>query len=101
PVAPAFEVASVRRTPPVGPGGAVSIRIGGLQGNRWSADGVTLLMLIRSAYGQRYAMQGQIVGGPSWVETDRFAVTAVAEGVPTQEDAQAMLRTLLADRFKL
>ena len=44
-----FEVASVKRTPPVGPGGAVSIRLGGLQGNRWSADGVTLLMLIRSA----------------------------------------------------
>lgn len=101
PVAPSFEVASVRRMPPVGPGGAVSIRMGGLQGNRWSADGVTLLMLIRSAYGQRYAMQGQIVGGPSWVETDRFAVTAVADGVPTQEDAQAMLRTLLAERFKL
>ena len=96
-----FEVASVRRTPPVEPGGAVSIRMGGLQGNRWSADGVTLLMLIRSAYGQRYAMQGQIIGGPPWVETDRFTVAAVADHVPTQEDAQAMLRTLLAERFKL
>src|SRR5688572_6284041 len=40
-----FEVASVRRAPPVGAGGPVSIRIAGLQGNRWSADGVTLLML--------------------------------------------------------
>jgi uncharacterized protein (TIGR03435 family) len=28
-------------------------------------------------------------------------VTAVADGVPTQEDAQAMLRTLPAQRFKL
>jgi uncharacterized protein (TIGR03435 family) len=102
PTAPhSFEVASVKRTPPVAPGGAVSIRLGGLRGNRWSADGVTLLMLVRSAYGPRYAMQGQIVGGPSWVETDRFTVTAVADGVPTPEDAQAMLRTLLAERFKL
>ena len=101
PVPLSFEVASVKRTPPVGPGGAVTIRMGGLQRNRWSADGVTLLMLIRSAYGQRYAMQGQIVGGPAWIETDRFTVTAVAKGVPTQEEAQEMLRSLVAERFKL
>ena len=96
----AFEVTSVRRTPPLA-SGAVSVRLGGLQGNRWSADGVTLLMLIRSAYGQQYAMQGQIVGGPPWLETERFTVTAVAHGVPTEDEARLMLQRLLADRFHL
>jgi uncharacterized protein (TIGR03435 family) len=98
--APAFEVASVKRTPPIG-NGAVSVRLGGLQGNRWAAEGVTLFMLIRQAYGQQYSTPGLIIGGPQWIQTDRFSVTAVAGGKPTQADTQLMLQHLLAERFKL
>ena len=97
----AFEVASVKRSPPLGANGAITVRLGGLQGNRWTADGVTLFMLIRQAYAPKYQMQGQIVGGPSWLQSDRFIVNAKAEGMPSQDDARLMLQQLLADRFKL
>lgn len=99
--APTFEVASITRTPPIGNTGAIAIRLGELQGNRWIAEGITLLMLIRSAYAPQYQMQGQIVGGPSWLQSDRFNVNARAEGMPTAEQARLMLQRLLADRFKL
>ena len=99
--APAFEVASVKRSPPLGAGGAIMVRMGGLQGNRWTADGVTLFMLIRQAYAPKYQMQGQVVGGPSWLQSDRFIINAKAEGMPTQEEARLMVQQLLADRFKL
>jgi uncharacterized protein (TIGR03435 family) len=44
----------------------------------------------------------QIVGGPPWLETDTFYITAKAED-PVDDDAviMAMLRDLLKDRFKL
>ena len=50
----------------------------------------------------------QIVGGPAWLNTDRFDVIAKAEGdVPPPEPGgapgklQLMVRSLLADRLKL
>jgi uncharacterized protein (TIGR03435 family) len=46
-------------------------------------------------------MQGQIVGGPAWLQSDRFIINAKAGGMPTQEEARLMLQQLLADRFKL
>jgi hypothetical protein len=50
---------------------------------------------------------GQIVGGPSWLNSDRFDIVAKAEGDPGV-DAQgrptrliAMLKVLLEERFKV
>src|SRR5207249_305039 len=43
----------------------------------------------------------QIEGGPSWLQSARFDIAAKAEGVATVPQMQSMLRTLLADRFKL
>ena len=43
----------------------------------------------------------RIVGGPSWVQTQRFDITARATNEVSREQAYAMLRTLLEDRFKL
>lgn len=97
---PTFEVASVKRAPSPG-NGPIAIRLGGLTGNRWLAENATLLMLIRSAYAPNYQMQGQIVGGPPWLQTDRFNVNAKAEGMPTIEEARVMVQQLLAERFKL
>ncbi len=44
----------------------------------------------------------RIQGGPDWIDTERYDVRAKA-GNPdaTREEVRAMLRTLLADRFKL
>ena len=40
-------------------------------------------------------------GGPEWKERDHFDVEAVTSANPSQAEMLAMLRTLLADRFKL
>jgi uncharacterized protein (TIGR03435 family) len=100
PPVPSFEVASIKRTA-LNPNGFIAIMLPGLKGNRWTAQGVTLFMLIRSAYAPSFQLQGQIVGGPSWLQTDRFDVNAKAEGTPTLDQVRLMLQRLLAERFKL
>ena len=42
-----------------------------------------------------------VVGGPEWMDKDRFDVIATAPGSATPETLRAMLRTLLEDRFRL
>ena len=49
-----------------------------------------------------YALQGfQLVGGPSWLDSERFDILAKAEGNPTPDQERLMLRSLLAERFAL
>jgi len=98
---PAFEVASVVACPPgtglqqwehdrapkfVAPGGRFTVRASSVQ------------FLIEWAYGIEPA---QHPGAPSWLATERYDITAKAEGDPTEDQMKAMLRTLLADRFHL
>ncbi len=66
---------------------------------RLDAYNVTLKRCIMGAYG---VGPHQITGGPDWLESDRFQITAKAEQ-PIDDDAllMAMLRSLLAERFKL
>jgi uncharacterized protein (TIGR03435 family) len=59
---------------------------------------VSLRGLVRFAY---EIQDFQIAGGPSWLTTDRFDVVAKAEGDPALSEIRTMLRTLLAERFKL
>ena len=77
---------------------------GGIRrGDRWVAGYATLRMLIQGAYAPSYQMEGLIVGGPGWLDTDRFDVDAkMAPGTTADaDDMRAMARALLADRFKL
>ena len=74
-------------------------RIGLLPGGRFTAVGATLRELIRAAYGLRE--DAQITGGPNWVGADRFDVEAKAPADASPAQVQAMLKALLADRFKL
>src|SRR5262249_13906917 len=59
-----------------------------------------LAAMIRSAY---RVQEFQIIGGPDWINAERFNLeatyTEVAAGWPTRTDL--MLRTLLTERFKL
>src|SRR4029078_13021907 len=43
----------------------------------------------------------QIVGGPEWIDSDRFDITAKASQPFGQDQARGMLQALLADRFGL
>jgi uncharacterized protein (TIGR03435 family) len=62
------------------------------------ATNIPVRHLIRFAYG---VYDFQIVGGSGWPETERYDVIAKASGNPTPERLRAMLRHLLADRFRL
>jgi uncharacterized protein (TIGR03435 family) len=89
-----FEVASVRKNVSGEPAGRMQIQPGG----RFNADGATVRQIIVRAYG---IQDRQLVGGPSWTNSDRFDITARANGDLTPEWLSAMLKNLLFDRFRL
>jgi uncharacterized protein (TIGR03435 family) len=43
----------------------------------------------------------KVLGGPNWLETDRFGIVAKAPAATPPETVKLMLQSLLADRFKL
>ena len=90
----AFEVASVKQNVSGVPRHIVRPRPGG----SLTAENATLMMLIQNAYSvQAY----QVIGGPSWTNTDGFDIEAKPEGEVDRQRMWLMLQSLLADRFKL
>jgi len=69
-----------------------------LRGSRYELRKATMVDLITTAYSVDAA---KVLGGPAWLETDRFDVIALTPPSTSQETARLMLQTLLADRFKL
>jgi len=109
---PSFEVASIK--PNNSGDGRVMM---GNQPGRFTATNVTLRMLVRNAY---QLQDFQISGGPGWLNSDHFDIVAkidpaVQESInaarggigpaaaPGQgpNPLQLMIRSLLAERFKL
>jgi uncharacterized protein (TIGR03435 family) len=91
----AFEAADVHvsaktRTP--------SMAAGGLRGTRYLVRQATVVDLISLAYD---IDNDKILAGPSWLDTDRFDVSARAPSGSTPDQAKLMLQTLLAQRFSL
>lgn len=62
------------------------------------AVNVPLQRLVQAAYGLE---ENQVVGGPPWLASALFDVEARAISGTTPEQARAMLRTLLGERFAL
>lgn len=94
---PAFEVATIK---PV-ESNPKSARYIVMQGpHRFVEKDYTLKLLIAAAYNLNPKAVG---GGPAWIESDHFDILALTPGEaqPTHDQQMAMLRTLLADRFKL
>jgi uncharacterized protein (TIGR03435 family) len=58
----------------------------------------TAVALIRFAYP---TVSGDVRGGPAWIGSERFDVRAKSAGPTTQSTLQAMVRTMLAERFQL
>jgi uncharacterized protein (TIGR03435 family) len=71
---------------------------GVLRGGRYDLRRATMVDLIRIAYG---VDPDSVLGGPSWLETDRFDVVAKVPPETSPEVIKLMLQALLADRFKL
>jgi uncharacterized protein (TIGR03435 family) len=96
---PGFEVASIRPSNPnpTGPLGAAPMILPAL--GRLTAQNATLRMLVMGAYQKQ---PFEIVGGPPWWNSDKFDINArAADASGTTDQILDMLKTLLADRFKL
>jgi uncharacterized protein (TIGR03435 family) len=97
PPGPAFEVATIK---PV-ESGPKSGRFILMQGpHRFIEKDYTLKLLIAAAYNLN---PRAVTGGPSWIETTHYDITALTPGEkqPSRDEQMAMLRALLADRFRL
>jgi uncharacterized protein (TIGR03435 family) len=83
--------------------GALRLQPGGV----FLGTNVTVRELIEYAY-QRHAFdRREVIGGPAWIDADRFDVAAEAragqftvDADASFRDAWAMIRALLGDRFK-
>jgi len=69
--------------------------------SRVSIPGMTLSWLIYTAYGEGMSTSTAVVGGPDWRNQTAYAIEAQSQQPATQLQFQAMLRTLLEDRFGL
>lgn len=109
---PQFEVASIK---PANPDGDHRIMIGFQPGGRFVAGGATVKLLIQQAYDVRNV---QISGGPAWINSAPFDITAKAEATTTADTAdpssltddqrktqmtanRMRIQALLTDRFHL
>jgi uncharacterized protein (TIGR03435 family) len=74
-------------------------------GGRLTFTNLSLQYLIRFAYERSPRSRGlepfEVTGGPSWLTTDRFDVTAVAGREVSLSEIRAMLQALLVERFQL
>lgn len=92
-----FEIADIH-TSPHSSTPNVNMRSGFYKGGRYEVRSATMVDLVSLAYG----VDGvRVLSGPSWLETDRFDVIAIAPANATAETVKTMLQALLADRFKL
>jgi uncharacterized protein (TIGR03435 family) len=94
--APAFEAADVHVSPKVR---VPSMSTGGLRGTRYLVRQATMVNLISLAYD--IDNDNKILGGPNWLDIDRFDVSARALAGSSPEQVRLMLQTLLAQRFSL
>src|SRR5580693_8939492 len=92
---PQFEIADVHlsaKTP------NAFVRTAAPRNGRYEIRNATMLDLIRIAWGFD---ADKILGGPNWLELDRFDVIAKLPAVAGTDAAKTMLQSLLDDRFKL
>src|SRR5215510_4844795 len=100
---PSFEVVSIKPSPP-----GNFIRGGGPRGDRFTLSGASLRMLLQFAYQHSnvgfLGGQLQVIGGPNWMDSDRYDIQAKADcsgGAIPREQMQLMLQSMLEDRFQL
>src|SRR5262249_51263255 len=99
---PRFEVASIKPAARDARPGRVEYAANGANINTnpglLSIRSISLKDLIAAAYGiETY----QISGGPAWVDSDQFEITAKSSSPASREQLLLMLRPLLSDRFRL
>jgi uncharacterized protein (TIGR03435 family) len=89
-----FEAASIHPNNSGSRSSSTSINRSG----RFTATNITVKTLMIVAYKlQEY----QIIGGPAWMDSDRFDITAKAEDKANAEQVAEMVKNLLSERFQL
>jgi uncharacterized protein (TIGR03435 family) len=78
--------------------GSINQRIIPVHDGRYELTGASMVDLIRIAYGFD---ADKILGGPTWLEMNRYDIAAKLPGETSPDDQKLMLQTLLEDRFKL
>ena len=92
--APRFDVASVN--PTLGSSGMQLWNV--MPSGRFIATNSQLRGVIVNAYGVTH---DRLLGGPDWINSDRFDIQASAPAGTSESTMLTMLQTLLADRFGL
>jgi len=85
---------SIKQNVSGGPFSRVDLRSPG----RFSAVNIPAALLVRVAYGLE---EFELVGGPRWLESDRYDLVASVGGDATIDQKRAMLRQVLQERFSL
>jgi uncharacterized protein (TIGR03435 family) len=93
----AFEVATIKPAS----ADAVGQRIGLNGPGRINIQNMSLVDLIKFAYGEGLASNLEIRGGPAWATKDHFNVEAQGDATDTPVQLRPKLRALLAERFAL
>ena len=91
---PMFDVASVKKQT----GNVTSMTLRTPGGGRITVVNLPLRTLMTQAFGVR---DTQIIGGPSWLTSDRFIINAKAATNAPRDQLMLMLRSLLIERFGL
>lgn len=95
---PKFEVASVRPSPRSTNPDTQDVSGGLRRGGLYHLRRATMLDMVHLAYGMD---PKKILGGPNWLELDRFDIHAKVPAGTTAASVKPMLRALLAERFGL
>ncbi len=91
---PQFEVASIKPSAPGQPGMFIRMAPGG----RLNINNMPLKEMIVMAW---RIQPFQISGGPAWMDSAHYDISAKPEDAPKRGDIPLMLQSLLADRFQL
>jgi uncharacterized protein (TIGR03435 family) len=92
---PSFEVATIKPSKPDAQGFGIIFR-----NQQLATLNTTLIDLLAFAYGLHAK---QIVGGPAWMEQDKYDIVGKPEGQgqPNDKQLRTMIQKLVADRFSL
>jgi uncharacterized protein (TIGR03435 family) len=92
---PSFDVATIKPSRPEVQGKGFNV-----QGRTFRALNTSVTDMITFMYGVHTT---QLVGGPSWMASDKYDVTGQPDlpGTPSLNQWKSMMQKLLADRFKL
>jgi uncharacterized protein (TIGR03435 family) len=93
-IRPEFEIASIKPAAPDERATVIAMPPGG----RLEIVNMTLKAMIENSYG---IQPFQVSGGPGWLDSDHYDISAKAGSAVKREEVLLMLQSLLADRFRV